>query len=524
MTYRWGLFVAASLLVAACAARGPAPQTLTAIARADQLVVDGCYSCLLEALDIFEQQLKRGRIPAGAAQRAFETALLAALREKELGIPPDATLARARALARLAEAEGAALRRRAKPVAAAPAEGSPDALIELAQLAPGEASGLDPESARPTSAGRARLRALRAMLDAETRPTLLTTYLALMIDCDSFQTRQKIAADAVPARHRDAAMLRFRLAACGVGGGARAMRAIRDADPRWRETTFFEGRAALGMRPPNLRAALDLFAEAHAALPRSAAVLLALAHAQRAYSELEAAIASYDGVIAMVPTIREALLGRTIALTYLKRHDEAVASATRMIDLGTWLLPDAYYWRAWNRYALKQLEEAWTDAEHALKLSANTAVYTLAGVIAYERQLLDTAKDMFLRATQMDQTNCDAQSYLGLVHAAQDMWPAATPVFSTAMSCFIQAAAQARRELAELERPSDDPVYTGRLAADRRKAIEDADRKAAEAAYNAAQGFLRADKRPEALGHLQRALEYPALRTQAEALKKLIER
>ena len=195
-----------------------------------------------------------------------------------------------------------------------------------------------------------------------------------------------------------------------------------------------------------------------------------------------------------------------------------------MIELGTWLLSDAYYWRAWNRSQLKLLEDAWSaDVERAVQLSANTNVYTLAGVIADDCKQIETAKDMFHRATQMDNANCSAHSYLGLVHVAQDAWPQATPSFSTAMSCFVKAAAQARRELAELQAETDDPVYIGRLSADRQKTIDESDRKAAEAAYNAAQGYLRAGQRGEALGHLQLALEHPTLQKPAEALRKLIE-
>lgn len=494
--------------ISACAARGPAPQTVAALARADQLVVAGCYTCLQEALAVFERELQsRRRAPLGVAQRAFETAVLTALREKELGIPADRTFARARALA--------------NQVPATPGAMAPAVLIELAELAPGETSGFDPDLSRITPDARTRLATLRPSLDAPTAPSVLATYLTLSIDCDNFAARQKISAESILARHDNAVTLRYRLALCGLGP-RQAFTTIKEADARWVEINFFEGRAAAGSRPPNLRRAKEHFTAAHVALLRSSAILLALAHAQRAYSDLEPALTSYDGVLAMVPTVRNALLGRVITLTYLKRHADAVDTATRMIDLGTWLLSDAYYWRAWNRYALKQLEDAWADAEAAIKLSANTSVYTLAGVIAYDRKQLDTARDLFLRATEIDQANCDAHSYLGLVHVAQNAWPAATPIFSTAMSCFVQAAAQARRELEELEGPSDDPVYTGRLAADRRKTIEDSERKAAEAAYNAAQGYLRAGKRDEALTHLQLALDYPGLRPQAEALRKLI--
>lgn len=503
-------------VLAACAARGPSPQTVAELARADQLAIAGCYTCLQDALAIFERELQPNRrAPLGVAARAFETAILIALREKELGIPAEAAIERARGLAaRVPPSIG---------------QIAPAVLTELADLTPGEISGLDHDQRdqrRLTIERRTRRDELRPVLDAVQPPALVATYLAATIDCDSIEGRKKLNPDQLLAAHPGSLLLRYRLALCALGP-SRGLPDVRQADPRWLDTLFFEGRAAMSSRigsrgTPNIRGAIDLFTQAHKAFLRSPAIFLALAHAQRAYGDQEAALDSYNGVLAMTPTLREALLGRTITLSHLNRPAEAVETATRMIDLGTWLLPDAYYWRAWNRYALKQIDEAWVDAEQAIKLSANTNVYLLAGIIAYDRKELEVAKNRFENSRKMDPNHCSAHSYLGLVHAALNEWTEATPVFSTAMTCFIQAAAQARKELAELQRESDDPVYTGRLAADRQKTIDDSERKAAEAGYNAAQGFLRAGKRNEALGHLQVALEHPTLQKQAETLKKLI--
>jgi hypothetical protein len=86
---------------------------------------------------------------------------------------------------------------------------------------------------------------------------------------------------------------------------ATGFRTVRLADARWVENAFFEARAAASGPRPNLRVALDLLAIARPALQESPAMLLALAHTQRGYDDL----ASYDGVLAMVPRHHEALLG-----------------------------------------------------------------------------------------------------------------------------------------------------------------------------------------------------------------------
>lgn len=467
------------------------------MARAQSLASAGCYSCLVEALAIYEK--------AGATQAAFETALLVALREKELGIPEDTSLAKAGALATAAGADAVLLR-------------------EVADYTPVEPTGQDPDkyAQRNTRDRRTRAGELRALLETTT-PSLLNAYLEVSLDCDDPKARALVKPADLVATYSDTPLLKYRFAICALGD-RQWLDAIREADARWTEIAFFQARRAAAARPPDLRGALDLFTIAVPAFPRSAAMVLAQAHAERAYGDLEPALASYDKTIALLPTSRDALLGRVITLSYLERHSEAIATATRMIDLGTWLMGDAYYWRARSRYVLKMVDDAWSDAENAIKLAPNTNVYTLAGVIAYDRKDLDVAKDRFARARRLDQGNCTAHSYYALVDAAQNDWPEATPVFSQAMTCFVHANAETRRTIAELEATDTDPVYKARLIADQQKTLRENELKAAQAGYNAAQGFIREGKRSEATSHLQIALEHPELRSQAETLNKLITR
>lgn len=492
------LLVVFALVGAACAARTTTARVSPVeLARAQTLAAAGCYTCLVEALAIYEK--------AGARRAAFETALFVALREKELGIREDASLAKARTLA---------------------AAVGPDAVLltEIADHTQAEPTGQDPDKSSQRNIGprRARIAELRPLLDTAA-PTLLASYLKVSLDCNDPYARPLVNAAALAGAHNNAPWLQYRMSICGLGDRA-WLDAIRDRDARWTEIAFFQARRAASARPPNLRHALDLFNVAVSAFPTSAAMVLARAHAERAYGDLEPALASYDKAIALVPTNREAMLGRVITLSYLERHAESVATATRMIELGTWLMGDAYYWRARGRYVLKMMDEAWSDAENALKLAANTNVYTLAGVIAYDRKDLDVAKDRFDNARRLDQGNCTAHSYFALVEAAQNNWPAATPVFSQAMTCFVQAIAQIRRDIAELEATEFDPIYKARLIADQQKTLKESELKAAQAGYNAAQGFLREGKRAQATTHLQIALEHPDVRAQAEMLSKLIGR
>src|SRR5689334_1552154 len=71
----------------ACGPKGPPPQLLADLAKAESLTSQGCYSCLKESLAIYERHAAAKLRPAGFAEKHFDTALLIAIREKELGIP-----------------------------------------------------------------------------------------------------------------------------------------------------------------------------------------------------------------------------------------------------------------------------------------------------------------------------------------------------------------------------------------------------------------------------------------------------
>ena len=87
------------LIVSACAARGPSPQVLAELGKADALLRQGCYTCLKEAQTIYTRLSAMPKPLPAARQGAFDAALLIAIRARELGIFPRATFDQARQLA-----------------------------------------------------------------------------------------------------------------------------------------------------------------------------------------------------------------------------------------------------------------------------------------------------------------------------------------------------------------------------------------------------------------------------------------
>ena len=506
-----------ALLVASCATRQASPQLVAELAAADALVHDGCYECLQRALAVYDRATGVRNAPPGAARGGFSVSVLLATRAKELGLPSEPAVELVRAWAAKVPAPRPPL-----------ADLAPDAYIAALQLVTGEITGLTPEEREERS--RARRAAApdgapppaRVALSAAIKTDIVAQYLALAIDCEDARARNSVSPDAIVQRFPQP-LIRFRLALCGIPNVR--VDPLRAADARWVDTLFFEGRAEMTRFPaPDVGRAAELFEAAHTAFPSSTAMTLALGNARNALEEHAVALALFDSILESQRTHRDALLGRLLSLSYLRRHYDAMRTATTMVELGTYHIGDAYYWRAWNRYQVHELPAAWTDVEAATKLMVNTAVFTLAGFIAYAQRDLDTAIDRLDRAFRMDRSNCEAVWTEGMVHVDKQDWSNAATRFTTAVTCFADDARAARGEIATAERAAwTESVKTRRIATARKRA-ETSEHRHAQAAFNAASGYVRLGRKAEALRHVDIAATHPLLKDKAAALRGTIEK
>jgi tetratricopeptide (TPR) repeat protein len=447
--------------------------------------------------------------------RAFNTSLLLTARAKELGLPSDALLQHARELA-------------ARLPPSPPGSVQPAVLIEAAAAVVGETSGFDPEERQQRLPRRTTMQEepipQRLALEPAVATDMIAEYLALAIDCDFLLRREKLNFSELLAKHAATPLMRFRVAVCGR---RELVASLRAADARWADAFFFEGRAAMSASREHAsdpEAALPLYASAHDAFPDSFAITLALAAAHDSLADYEPALAAYDAVLATAPTHRDALLGRVKSLSFLTRHVEAIAAATRMIELGTWLVGDAYYWRAWNQYHLKAYEPAWDDVQNAIKLQSNSSVYMLAGLIAYERTDLPTAIVRFDRSYELDNTNCDAPWMSALAHVDQKSWADASPKFTRAMTCFTAAAATASDDVSRVDSSNRTPAQKARQIATLTSRVKTAEERSAQSAFNAAQCYVLLGNKRLALTHVDVALVHPKMREKAQTLKAAIEK
>ena len=516
-------------LLSGCAAKGPPPQFVAEVAKADALLQQGCYVCLNEALALYDKHAS-SKVPLpGARAGHFNAALLIAVRERELGIPGEESMARALRLLPAAQAE--------RPTVAqdTPVLMPRQAVYDAAQLIIGDTTGLDPDQrALVTGRNRPQLEAdhpKRRALDAAPDNDITARYVALSIDCEQPKLSESLNIRSLSDAYVGVPLMRFRLSTCGRPT-APSVSALREGDPRWNDSLPWEGRreltSSLG-RAIDFAKVISLYGQGREAFPASLMLAMAWSNANLMAEEFEAALSGFDDVVAKFPTHRDALSGKMQAQSYLMRHADAIASATRLLELGTWHIADANYWRAWNRYHLKEYDAAWEDVENATRGLSNSRVYMLAGLIGYARKDLPTAVQRFDRAYEIDPSACDATWMSGLVSIDQNELAIAAPKFTRGMSCFVTAAAALRQDRARTEAAIEkrgtpatprEQRQLDRLLRD----AETAEEKSAQSAYNAAQCYARTGEKRQALNLIDVAIAHPKMNEKALQMKAAIEK
>jgi len=455
------LLIVLSVAASGCAARKPVAPPAAAIATpapvdVTALMRHGCFRCLGEALAV-----ARG-------EQAFEVATLLTLRAKELGLPY------------------ADYRRQAAETA--PPDPAYATYLEVVDALPvdvmtgeryrREASTPTPVGIDRNAAGappRAPALAERAsgwreVLQTGPGSAMFTRYLDLTIECSLVPRTAQSPAPALTAVERDIPLLRYRFGLCGID--PRDLRVFRDGDPAFVDVDFTLGRMAMSARPADLDEGLRWMLSAHDAFPASSVIAISLGVVYDQREEWSESLKVYDGVIAQMPMHRDALLGRTVALSHLGRHDEAIATATQMVDLGEWLMGEAHYWRAWNEFSLHQYQPARDDTDRAKSRMLNAGVFVLSGLVEWNLLRLPTAESELEEALKMDFGRCDAAQYLGRVRVQRNKVPEALAAFKQAIQCFDLSIAVRQKLIADIQAGPGTDATKMRLGASHQRAID----------------------------------------------------
>lgn len=450
-----------ALSLTACASRAPVGPAAAAPAPAapvdvDELIRVGCYRCLETAFATVE-----GRAPAAG----FQVATLLVLRSKELGLPYTAWLTAAAKLAPPG-AEWLLYLEIADVVRVDPLSGDREEILTLTA-----------SQRRAAETVEGWIEMLRR---GEASP-LFRAYLELTLACSAGQRQDAI--DDAAARFPDVPLIEYRIGTCGSQAH---LERVRERQPEYVDADLPLGRNALDTPQPDQEEALRRFRSARAAFPQSPLITAMMGDVHRAREEWEPALEAYDATLALVPTHRDALLGRTVALSNLGRPAEAIATATRLIDLGNWLIGGGYFWRAWNHFNNGDMEAARADVDQARTRSGSAPILVLSGMVAFRQRQLDLAEKEFSEALAVDAGQCEASALLGGVRAARQQWMQAVAAFEHAGQCFDLAIALRRKLIAEVIAGPGTPAGKAGQVARHERAIAEAEKHRGDATQNAA--------------------------------------
>ncbi len=502
------------LIAIACAAcsprqaqRGqPSERAGATLLRAEGLVAQGCYLCLGDALAIYRELLGAGFRPALMRERVFRAATLMRVREREAGILP------------AGDRPGATP---AEPEAIAPAGGGVP-YAEVAAAIPWNLSAVMrgfPDVNPAETAGR--LPAWRAQLAPPADGgDPFAAYLLVALSCSS----PSPAAPAPDVGRYVAAYpaslgLAFRVAICKPVD-EQMLREVVRREPRFVEADFVLG--GVCARKGDAAQAEQHYRRVVEVLPRLIAAPVALGDLLADADEFEAALDVYERALDIVPEHRQALLGRIRSLSNLERNHEALGACDTAIGLGTWYLGPAHYWRAWNLYALHDVQEAWTAIQTAKQYLQTADVFELSGVIAFDRQDFGEARADLEEALRRNKNMCRPRFYLGRVQMEAREWLEAAGWFAQGASCYVEGVTAAAQKMEEARRSTLPDVRRMRLLDRYEKQIGAGEHAAALSAYHAAVSYANAGMTEWAIAHAERALRDDQLKTQAaELLAKL---
>jgi tetratricopeptide (TPR) repeat protein len=449
---RAALIVAALVIATGCAARPSAPAPAVAAGpRVDDLVrliEQGCYRCLERA---YEQATARG-----AGQHAFESAVLLVLRSKELGLPFDEWRAKARAAA--PEGDAAALYLRI--VDAIP----PDRLSEERYTQ----FELSVRNARTSVPG------WREELQSAPASEPFRSYLDLALLCafgrvgenDQSYTGEQDPITAVP-------LYQYALGACDASKAPR-LQAMRAVNPDFVDADYALGRFLVeDPTSGDQEGGLRRLQSAAEAFPRSPAMKVWIGNTHRGWEEWPAALDAYNAALELSPKHPDALIGRTVALSQLGRAQEAIATATTVIEGGQWMVGEAYYWRAWNQLRLGNLPMAREDADRARTQMSNARVFVLSGVIEWRMRRLESAERDFQQAVTIDFGECEGAFDLGIVRDELGRMAESLAAFRQAGQCNDLSIKLRREAIAKIEAGPGTPASRSRDAARHQRALNE---------------------------------------------------
>jgi len=496
------------LLLVGCAAKEKAilapisPDLAQKIAEADTLSRKGSYVALKRAVQSYTALYAQPGFRTSTAPKLATTALLLAVREKELGMSNKSYMDTALQVIQ----ENRSL----------------SGLIPYAEIAglfwvQGKGVITDIDERFPWRPTEEKLKAIEAELKAKAKVDEFSAYMYATMKCFLAEPSEKIEdPEQLAAIFPDSLLLMYKKATC-PSENEEWLSSILAQDPEFYEAAYHLG--MLSLSRGNLLQAEGHFLKMHEGIPESAQATILLASIAFALEEVERALEFYEKTLDIHPNYRDALLGKAICLSTLGRPEEAISVCEQIIALGYWMLGESYYWMAWNQHELKDYAAAEINIEQSKgRLPTSAEVFTLSGLIALEREDLAKAQKEFQEALRHDPSRSDVLYNLGDLSVRKEDWPGSGLYFEKAGFAFENEAEGLREKILEVEKSTLTPQRKEILIRKRRARMERAQLSRATSFYNAAAGYFNAGQKFKALEMATRSAEHPAFKQKAEEL------
>jgi len=484
----------------------PAVDWKARLAEADALAHRGHYTALREALRIYREALAVPGERAAVSERCLRAAIALELRRKDLGILTEGP----------------------DPGVDDPALARYQPWLELVAGLPNKikgSPGIDQTAGRTLDeqldwiAGR--IPDIDRGLEGPARTDDLAAALRLTLRREFFfKFQDKLDRAALRDLHAGSPLVAFQAAVCPAFE-AGELGALLLGDAGFAEVHFYLGDEALmaGMLLTAERHYLAVFEK----IPESLSVLISLAKVAFQMEETETCLEWNEKALALLPTYRDALLGKGLALGYLGRSEEALAVLGRLLELGTYYMGEGHYWTAWNLNELGRLEEARRSIDAArVFLVGVSDVAGLSGVIAYWQGRLDDAEKDLREALDLDPAASDAAYHLGRLYADRKDWLNSAVYFAGAAMTLEEKEKGLEKKIGEIEASEMAPERKARLVVKKRLQILSVQATKATCQYNGAAGYHNSGKPERALDLARLAAAHPAFADKAAELIKII--
>lgn len=477
------------------------------IAEADSLLKKGSYSFLKKAFNIYHDLLYFSDYQIQTKEKLIKTALLLAIRQKELAILDQTYLNKASEL-----------------IKDFPVSSEFPFYYEVVDFLSVRGMDVASDSLADRYFNSYYQKRLEAVKDwnnqlkakAETEEFLAYLYLSLNYSY-YFRIEEEIDFRHFLQLYPDSPLMTYIVAICQRDNNEELLNETIEKEPSFTEVYYFMGENSLEKR--KLIAAEKHFLKTYQEIPQSSSTAFSLAKVYYFIGEIENSLEFYEKTIQLAPEYRKALLGKAICLSNLGRYEEAIAALDKILALGKWYLGETHYWLAWNQNALERLQEAGANIEKSkLYLTDDSKMFTLAGIISFRKEQLGVAEINFKKALDLDRSACQALFYLGRIYSQRQDWVGSGFYFEQVANCYEAGERAIRQKITEIEGSALSQVRKKRLILRKEKQLEETIFSKATSFYNGAACYFNANFKDEALRCAEKAALHPSHKDKAEEL------